>query len=84
MTEPTHKKKVFSIADLLFLKCPCTVTLALGLIGKWTLRDIIKCHSNVITIWQTSAIEVTALLKNLGSEIKGVPEKESIIGVRGR
>ena len=39
MTEPTHKK--FSIADLLFLNCPCTVTLALRLIGKWTVRDII-------------------------------------------
>ena len=42
MAEPTHKKRIFSIADLLFLKCPCTVTLAVGLIGKSNgLRDII-------------------------------------------
>ena len=41
--------------------------------------------SNVITIWRTSAIKVTALLKkNLRSETKGVQEKESIMGVRGR
>ena len=46
--------------------------------------DVIKRHSNVVTIWQTSAIEVTTLLKNLGSEMKGVQEKESIIGVRCR
>ena len=45
-------------------------------------NDFIKCHSNVITIWWTSAIEVTALLKNLLS--KGMQEKESIVGVRGR
>ena len=47
-------------------------------------NDVIKCHSNVITIWRTSAMEVTALLKNLGSEMKGVQEKKSIMGVRGR
>ena len=40
-------------------------------------NDVIKRHSNVITIWQT------ALLKNLRSEMKGVQEKESIMGVRG-
>ena len=34
MTEPTHEKRGFSMADFLLLKCPCTVTLALGLIGK--------------------------------------------------
>ena len=28
-------------------------------------NDVIKCHSNVITIWQTSAIKVTALLKKI-------------------
>ena len=38
----------------------------------------------VITICRTSAIEVTALLKNLRSEMKGVQEKESIMGVRAR
>ena len=31
-------------------------------------NDIIESHSNFITIWQTSAIEVTALLKNLHSQ----------------
>ena len=31
-----------------------------------------------------SAIEVTALLKNLRSEMKGVQEKEYIMEVRGR
>ena len=38
-------------------------------------NDVIKRHSNVITIWRTSAIEVAALLKNLRSEMKGVQEK---------
>ena len=47
-------------------------------------NNVIKSHSNVITIWQTSAIEVIALLKNLCSEMKGVQEKESIMDVRGR
>ena len=47
-------------------------------------NDVIKCHSNVITLWQMSAMEVTALLKNLHSEIKDVQEKESIMGVRSR
>ena len=32
----------------------------------------IKRHINVITIWRAPAIEVTALLKNLRSEMKGV------------
>ena len=31
-----------------------------------------------------SAIEVTALVKNLLSEMKDVQEKESVMGVRGR
>ena len=43
----------------------------------------IKRHSNVITLWRTSAIVVTALLKTLRSEMKAVQEKESIMGVRG-
>ena len=47
-------------------------------------NDIIKRHSNVITIRRTSAIEVTALLKNLHSETKDVQEKESVMGVRVR
>ena len=46
--------------------------------------DVIKRYSNVIKIWRTSAIEVTALFKNLRSEMKGVQENESIMGVRGR
>ena len=45
---------------------------------------VIKRHSNVITIWRTSAIEVTALLKNLHPDMKGVQEKDSIMGARGR
>ena len=47
-------------------------------------NDIIKRHSNVITIRRTSAIEVTALLKNLHSETKDVQEKEYVMGVRVR
>ena len=47
-------------------------------------NDVIKCHSNVITIWRTSAVKVTALLNNLCSEKKSVQEKEYIMGVRGR
>ena len=47
-------------------------------------NDVIKRQSNVIIIWRTSTTEVTALLKHLRSEMKGVQEKESIIGVRGR
>ena len=46
--------------------------------------DVIKGHSNAITIWQTSAINVTALLKTLRSEKKGVQEKESIMGAKPR
>ena len=42
-------------------------------------NDVINRHNNVITIWQTSAIEVTSLLKNLHSEMKGVQEKESVM-----
>ena len=40
-------------------------------------NDIIKRHNDVITIWWTSAIEVTALLKVL--DMKGGQEKKSII-----
>ena len=46
-------------------------------------NGVIKRHSNVITIWRTSAVKVTALLKKLRSEMKGV-QGESIICVRGR
>ena len=46
--------------------------------------DVIEWHSDVVTIWRTLAIKVTALLKNLRSEMKDVQEKESIIGMRVR
>ena len=45
--------------------------------------DVIKCHSNVTTIWRTSATEVIALSKYLRSEMKAEQEKEFILGVRG-
>ena len=60
------------------------VTFAIVKVNVTERNDVIKRHSNVITIWRTSAVEVTALLKTLRSKIKGVQEKESIIGVRGR
>ena len=47
-------------------------------------NDIIKHYSNVTTIWQMSANQVTALLINLNSEMKGVQEKESFMGVKGK
>ena len=34
-------------------------------------NDVIKRHSNVITIWWTSTIEVTALLKNIRLQMEG-------------
>ena len=46
-------------------------------------NDDIKRHSDV-TIWRTSAIVVSALLKTLRSEMKGMQEKESVMGVMGR
>ena len=60
------------------------VTYAIVMVYIIERNDVIKHHSNVITIWRTSAIKVAALLKNLLSEMKGVQEKESITGVRGR
>ena len=48
-------------------------------------NDVTKHHGIVITIWQTSAIKVTALfMENPLLEMKGMQEKESIIGVRDR
>ena len=55
------------------------VTYAIVKIYVTKCNDAIKCHSNVITIWRMSAVEVTALLKNLHSEMKGMQEKESMI-----
>ena len=47
-------------------------------------NDVIKHHSNVITIWQTSIIKVNALSKHLHLEMKGMQEREFIMGVRDR
>ena len=52
------------------------------LVTEW--HDYIQHHSNVITIWWPLAIKLTASLKNLWSEMKGVQEKESIMALRGR
>ena len=60
------------------------VTYAIAKVYLTERNDAIKRHSNVITIWLTLAIQVTALLKNPRSEMKGVQEKESVMGVRGR
>ena len=51
---------------------------------SFTSLNVVKHYSNVITTWQRSAVEVTALINNLHSEIEGVQEKESVTGVRGR
>ena len=47
-------------------------------------NDVIKHQITVITIWRTSAIAVTVLLKNIHSEMKGVQEKEFIMGATDR
>ena len=47
-------------------------------------NDVTKRHIIVITIWWRSAIDVAALSKNPLSEMKGMQEKESIMGVRDR
>ena len=60
------------------------VTYAIIKIYVTEYNDVIKRHSNFITIWRLSAIEATALLKNLCAEMKGGQENESIMGVRGR
>ena len=41
-------------------------------------------HGNVITIWWTFAIEVTALSRKLLSEMEGMKEKRIYHGVRDR
>ena len=45
-------------------------------------NDVTKRHGIVITIWRTSAIGRAALSKKALSEMKGMQEKESIMGVR--
>ena len=40
-------------------------------------------HANVISIWRMSTSS-DCIIKNLCSEMKGVQEKESIMGMRGR
>ena len=47
-------------------------------------NDVIKRHNNVITIWLTSAIEVTALLENLRSEFKRYAGKRIYHGCEGQ
>ena len=47
-------------------------------------NDVIKRHSNVITVWQASVIWVTALLEKSTFRNKRCEEKESITGVRSR
>ena len=47
-------------------------------------NDVIKRHTNVITILRISATEVTALSQNIRPEMKGIREKKYFIGVRGR
>ena len=41
-------------------------------------NDAIIRLSNVITIWRTSVIEVTALLKILSSEMEGVERNNQV------
>ena len=60
------------------------VTYAIVKIYVTESNDVIKRHINAITIWRMSAIKVTAFLKTLRSEMKGVQEKESIISERDR
>ena len=45
--------------------------------------NVTKRHCNVITIWRTSGIEVTALLKKSTLRNERNARKEFIIGVRG-
>ena len=47
-------------------------------------NDVIIRHSNVIKVRRMSAIEVTAFLKILRSEMKVGQEKESIMVKRGK
>ena len=46
--------------------------------------DVLRRHSNIITILRRTAVKVTALSKNLLSHIKGVQENNSIMCVRDR
>ena len=60
------------------------VTYAIVKVDVTGRNDVSKRHGNIITVWQTSTKEVTALFKNQRSEMKGMQEKEIIMGVRGR
>ena len=51
-------------------------------VGVTERNDDTQRHSIVITIRRTFATEVTALSKKPLSEMKGMQEKESIMGVR--
>ena len=55
------------------------VTYAIVKVYVTECNDVIKRHSYGITIWRTSAIEMTTLLKNLRLEMKGMQEKESVM-----
>ena len=44
-------------------------------------NDVIKRNSTDITIWRTSAVKLTALSKNIRSEMKDVQAKEKHIVV---
>ena len=46
-------------------------------------NDVIKHHSNVITIWQTLAIEVTALLKKSTFRNERCARKRTYHGCEG-
>ena len=41
-------------------------------------NDVIKRHNNVIAIWRTSAIEITALLKSLCTKNESCAKKKKI------
>ena len=60
------------------------VTFAIVKVYVTERNDVIKRHRNAITIWRTSAIEVTALLKNSTLRNERCARKRIYHGVRGR
>ena len=70
-----------------YVKCSLVVqdvTYAIVKVDVSERNDVTKPHSNVITIWRASAIEMNALLKISRSEMKRVQENDSVMCVRGR
>ena len=59
------------------------VTYAIFKVGVTELNDVIKHHRNVITIWRTSAIEMTALLKKIYVQKWKVCKKKNLSWVLG-